>query len=99
MRRGRAFLTLDDLPMFATDREIAEAIVGAERAARWMEDRLPTLATKPGFPAIDTFHGGRPVKLVARFYDAYLGIKSDPSVPVTRGQENRAAWKPSRHRA
>jgi hypothetical protein len=91
-------LKLDDLPVFATDQQIAEAIVGKDKAERWMKERLPTLANKPGFPPIDPFHGGRPVKLVARFYDEYLGTGSGkPSAP--RGVEDVSAWKPSRHRA
>lgn len=98
MKRAASVITLDELPMFATDRQIAEAIVGTEKADAWLRDRLPTLASKPGFPPIDAFHGGRPVKLVARFYDAYLGI--GPLAAATpRGRENASAWKPSRHRA
>lgn len=84
--------------MFASDRQIAEAIVGKDAAEKWMRERLPTLASKPGFPPIDAFHGGRPVKLVARFYDEYLGtgVKTG-SAP--RGVEDVSAWKPSRRRA
>jgi len=91
-------LRLDDLPMFATDRQIAEAIVGKDKAEKWMRERLPTLASKPGFPPIDPFHGGRPVKLVARFYDEYLGVGKS-GAPGPRGVEDVRAWKPSRRRA
>jgi hypothetical protein len=90
--------TLDELPMFATDRQIAEAIVGKDAAEKWMRERLPTLASKPGFPKIDEFHGGRPVKLIAKFYDDYLGTAiRAPS--VARGVEDVSAWKPSKRRA
>lgn len=98
MKAAPASITLDDLPMFATDRQIAEAIVGKDAAENWMRDRLPTLASKPGFPPIDAFHGGRPVKLVARFYDEYLGLGS-PTGSATRGKMDVEAWKPSRRRA
>ncbi|RUM95593.1 hypothetical protein EET67_22450 [Pseudaminobacter arsenicus] len=91
-------LRLDDLPMFASDRQIAEAIVGKDEAEKWMRERLPTLASKPGFPPIDAFHGGRPVRLVARFYDEYLG-GSAGSGSAPRGVEDVSAWKPSRRRA
>lgn len=78
-------LRLDDLPVFASDREIAEAIVGKDAAEKWMRERLPTLAPKPGFQPIDAFHGGRPVKLVMRFYDGYLGVGGAVS-SATRGR-------------
>ncbi|WP_244483916.1 hypothetical protein [Rhizobium sp. Root482] len=62
------------LPMFAKDLELAEAIVGKSEAAKWVKERLPTLAVKPGFPPVDAFHGGRPVPLVRMFYQSYLGV-------------------------
>ncbi|TIX70021.1 MAG: hypothetical protein E5V25_10745, partial [Mesorhizobium sp.] len=61
-------------------------------------ERLPTLAGKPGFPPVDAFHGGRPVKLVIRFYDDYLGT-GRPEALAPRGQEDVSAWKRSRRRA
>lgn len=85
-------LRLEDLPMFATDRQIAEAIVGRDNAERWMRERLPTLSGKPGFPAIDEFHGGRPVDLVRRFYESYLGTaQSAATAPPTRADASQ--WK------
>jgi hypothetical protein len=94
--RRRQAPTLDELPMFASDMEIAAAIVGPDRAAAWIRERLPTLAGKPGFPKIDDVHGGRPVKLVARYYDVYLGI-SESRAAAPRGQENRDGWRKPRH--
>lgn len=97
MKRADLPLKLDDLPLFATDQQLAEAIVGKHAAEKWLKERLPTLASKPGFPPIDAFHGGRPVKLVMKFYDDYLGTGAKAAAP--RGVEDRSAWKPSRHRA
>jgi hypothetical protein len=91
-------VTLADLPMFASDRQIAEAIVGKEAAEKWMRERLPTLALKAGFPPIDPFHGGRSVKLVARFYDEYLGTAAKGTL-APRGTEDVNAWKPSKRSA
>ncbi|RRI07973.1 hypothetical protein EH240_00030 [Mesorhizobium tamadayense] len=85
-------LRLDDLPMFATDRQIAEAIVGRENAERWMRERLPTLSGKPGFPAIDEFHGGRSVALVRRFYESYLGTAQSPAA-APPGRADASQWK------
>jgi len=98
MKRSDLPLRLDDLPIFATDDQIAEAIVGKHAAEKWKRERLPTLASKPGFPPIDAFHGGRPVKLVARFYEEYLGTGAGSAI-APRGVEDRSAWKPSRRRA
>ncbi len=86
---------LDNLPLFASDLEIAEAIVGKKFAEEWAKTRLPTLATKPGFPPIDEFHNGRPVPLVKRFYEGYLGL-GYPGAPP--GAANHAAWKSASRR-
>ena len=96
MPRPATNMTLDDLPMFATDAEIARAIVGPERAAQWREERLPALAAKPGFPPIDPFHGGRPVALVKRFYDEYLCLTGNGQA-AQAGREG--TWNLKRNRA
>lgn len=64
---------LSKLPMFATDREIAIAIVGKERASMFVKAIIPQLERK-GFPRIDSLHAGRPVPLVLKFYEVYFGI-------------------------
>jgi hypothetical protein len=89
-------MKLDDLPLFATDRQIAEAIVGRDKAEKWMSERLPTLAKRPGFPPIDAFHGGRPVPLVKRFYQSYLGISERPANDAVLADGREGEWKPSK---
>ena len=91
-------LTLRDLPMFASDQLLAEAIVGPEKASDWLRFRLPTLEKKAGFPPIDDFHGGRSVRLVARFYDDYLGV-AEKNQSVRRVSLDVEAWKPSKRQA
>jgi hypothetical protein len=91
-------LRLDDLPMFASDRAIAEALVGRDAAEKWMVERLPTLASKPGFPPIDPFHGGRPVPLVKLFYANYLRLPAG-GAGAPDGPEDEASWTRSRRRA
>ncbi|GLS29918.1 hypothetical protein SAMN04488498_110185 [Mesorhizobium albiziae] len=88
---------LDRLPMFASDREIAEALVGKSAAGAWLT-RLPTLEAKAGFPKVDAFHGGRPVPLVRLFYRNYLHLPDDMK-GVPDGGEDEGAWKKSRRRA
>lgn len=78
------------LPLFATDREIAAAVVGRASAERWIREVLPTLR---GFPPVDVRHGGRPVPLVIKFYDSYLGVAEDFRARAASGEENWDAWK------
>jgi hypothetical protein len=80
--------SFDNLPLFASDKEIAVAIVGKERAPKWLKEGLPYLAVRRGFPPIDAFHGGRAVPLVRRFYEDYLGpVGLHPGYAVD-GKEN-----------
>jgi hypothetical protein len=81
---------LDRLPMFASDRELAEAIVGRKAASAWIE-RLPVLEAKVGFPKVDAFHGGRPVPLVRLFYSNYLRLPADMT-GAPDGDDDEAAW-------
>lgn len=90
--------TLDDLPMFASDEDIATALVGKDAASKWLRERLPVIQSKPGFPPIDDFHGGRPVPLVKRFYENYLGLPADGHGKPD-GREDENAWRKPRHRA
>ena len=78
--------------MFATDDEIAIAIVGKERATMWVKVAIPQLERK-GLPRIDPLHDGRPVPLVRRFYDGYFGITAGFSVAVPDGKERLGTFK------
>lgn len=89
---------LDSLPLFATDKQIAEAIVGKANAAKWIRERLPALEKIPGFPKTDKFHGGRAVPLVKLFYANYLSLPSTGS-GLPDGQEDEAAWTRPKRRA
>lgn len=83
--------SFESLPLFASDHEIAVAIVGQKNAAKWVKERFPAIEKLPGFPKIDVLHGGRAVPLVARFYEHYLGLaKGFPQ--ALDGEEDPAAW-------
>lgn len=82
---------LSKLPLFATDREIAVAVVGKERASMYVKVVIPQLE-RHGFPRIDPLHDGRPVLLVRRFYDGYLGITAGFQVAAPDGEENLGVW-------
>lgn len=86
------------LPLFATDQQLAVAIVGKTRAAVWVKTVIPQLERK-GFPRIDPLHNGRPVPLVKKFYDGYFGITAGFAATAPDGQERLGEWKKSRRRA
>lgn len=90
-------VALDNLPLFATDKELAVAIVGKERAQMWIKTVIPQLERK-GFPRIDPLHDGRPVPLVKKFYDGYFGITAGFNAVAPDGQENLGMWKRRRER-
>jgi hypothetical protein len=80
------FKNLDALPLFATDREIAVAIVGKTRAEYWRTAVLPTLERR-GFPAEDPLHTGRAVPLVRKFYEDYFGITAGFAMAKPGGEK------------
>lgn len=86
------FRALDALPMFASDHEIAVAIVGRANANYWCQEVLPTLE-RSGFPAVDPLHEARPVPLVRRFYDAYFGITAGIAMAKPDGEERLGSWR------
>lgn len=88
---------LSALPLFATDKEIAAAIVGKERASMYMKAVMPVLE-RHGFPKVDPLHDGRPVQLVRRFYEGYLGITAGFRVASPDGKEDLSVWDRSKRR-
>ena len=77
---------LEKLPLFATDLEIAIAIVGKQNASRWKREVLPVLEHR-GFPKFDALHGGRPVPHVKQFYALYFGITAGFAMARPDGPE------------
>lgn len=86
---------LSALPLFATDQQLAVAIVGKQRAAMWIKAVIPQLERK-GFPRVDSLHDGRPVPLVIKFYDSYFGITA--GLYAVDGEERLGEWKSPRKR-
>jgi hypothetical protein len=84
---------LDKLPLFATDLEIAIAVVGKQNASHWKRHVLPALEAKNGFPRYDSLHRGRPVPLVKRYYENYLGLRTDVIVRSADEVEDWSAWR------
>ena len=89
------FRSLDALPLFATDKEIAVAVVGGANAENWRRNVLPILEGR-SFPRVDSLHGGRPVVLVKQYYQAYLGVADTQVVTGADVKEDDEAWSTSR---
>lgn len=93
------FRSLDALPLFATDGELAVAIVGPKRAAEWLRDKFPTISTKQGFPPVDPFHGGRATVKVAKFYETYIGATGAGVNAAPDGVDKVGTWTGQKRRA
>lgn len=85
---------LSKLPLFATDQQLAVAVVGKSRAVMWVKSVIPQLERK-GFPRIDPLHDGRPVPLVQKFYEGYFGITAEERLGQWKGR--KSAEKKVRH--
>ncbi|NGN45024.1 hypothetical protein G6N74_28620 [Mesorhizobium sp. CGMCC 1.15528] len=85
---------LAKLPLFATDREKAVAIVGKSGADRWAKEVLPILERR-GFPRVGTLHGRRAVPLVLEFYERYFGVTAGFALSEPDGVERLGLddWK------
>jgi hypothetical protein len=83
---------LDDLPLYADDRAIAEAVVGKDRAEWWLTSVLPRL---PGFPPVRPNHKGRYTPAVRAYYDRQE-LDGLPSRVPAREEENPESWKTGR---
>lgn len=93
------FRSLDNLPLFATDKEIAVAIVGPKRATDWLKTNFPTIQAKQGFPKMDAFHGGRPVIKVAKFYETYIGATGPGINAAPHVQDKVGTWSGQKRKA
>jgi hypothetical protein len=74
-----------DLPLFPSEEQIAELVVGRERVRDW--PGIAATLEKRGFPKIDPLHGGRKLADVLAFYDrrpvhAQVGLQPE-RVPFT----------------
>lgn len=90
------FRALDALPLFASDKEIAVAIVGKARANYWLTGVMPELERR-GFPLVDPLHTARAVPLVRKFYEDYFGVTAGFAMAKPSGEEK--IWQPKRKKA
>lgn len=85
------FKPLDALPLFATDQQIALAVVGRAKAETWRRRTLPILEAR-GFPRVDPLHEGRPTTLIKKYYDTYLGLNASYVPTGAAEEEDPDSW-------
>lgn len=73
---ARTSLTIDMIPLFSSDEQIGEAVLGYERRAEF--SGLATVAERSGMPKISAFWGGRYVPAVKAFLDSEHGLGEAP---------------------
>lgn len=66
-RPRRAVTTLSELPLFADERSLSEAVLGHGKYTHWRA--VVTLLEGRGFPKIDGLMGGRYTRAVRAFFD------------------------------
>jgi hypothetical protein len=82
--------TFDRLPLYATDEDIGEAVLGVERRAEF-KSMIPSLDGQ-GLPPFSKFFGGRYVPAVARFFQSLNGM-ADATPNAPHGIEDTSRWQ------
>ena len=70
----RTRLTLDTIPLFASDEDIGEAVLGFERRKEFRG--FAQLCERDGMPKISPFWGGRYVPAVKAYLDSEHGLSA-----------------------
>ncbi|QQO20238.1 hypothetical protein JJB98_10080 [Bradyrhizobium diazoefficiens] len=63
----KSIVTLEQLPLFADERSLSEALLGPGKYTHWRA--IVTLLEGRGFPKIDGLMGGRYTRAVRAFFD------------------------------
>lgn len=89
---SRRQVRLDQLPLFADEKSLSEAIMGRGRYTEW-RSIVPILEHR-GLPKIDALMGGRYWPAVKAFFDREYKIHRDYNVPEPhRPADLGATWK------
>lgn len=90
MASNEAGAALTGLPLFANDKQLAEAVFGKQRAKDW--PRFVALYEGRGLPPLDAVAGGRYVPAVRQFLDALYGVNGAAPYPASDGLEEESKW-------
>jgi hypothetical protein len=86
--------TLDQLPLFADERSLSEAVLGRGTYTHWRA--LVPLLEARGFPKIDGLMGGRYVPAVKAFFDREYNVGGATQVFAPDAPAELGAWKKRR---
>jgi hypothetical protein len=75
------FQPLEKLPLFATEQEIATALLGPGKVDHWQQ--IAPLLERRGLPTIDGLMGGRYTPAVRKFFDRNYRVGEDGQVAST----------------
>lgn len=96
-RPSRRQVTLEQLPLFADERSLSEAVLGRGSYTHWRA--VVTLLEGRGFPKIDGLMGGRYTRAVRAFFDREYRIHgatqvSAPDQPANLGAAHGRKRRP-----
>lgn len=91
------FKTLDQLPAFASDEDLAAALMGTGKTTAFRA--VAPLLEADGFPKIDALMGGRYTRAVIAFFDREYRLDTANPVAARDGPEALGTWKNSRKTA
>lgn len=88
----RSIVTLEELPLFADERSLSDAVLGHGSYTHWRA--IVPLLERRGFPKVDGLMGGRYTRAVRAFFDREYGIHgatqvSAPHQPADLGAYGR----------
>jgi hypothetical protein len=86
--------TLRELPLFADERMLSEAILGRGKYSQWRA--IAPLLERRGFPTIDGLMGGRYTPAVKAFFDREYRVSGSENVRAPHAPAELGAWKKER---
>lgn len=88
----RPIISLEQLPLFADERSLSEAVLGHGQYTHWRA--VVTLLEGRGFPKIDGLMGGRYTHAVRAFFDREYRIHGETQISKPHQPANLgASWK------
>ena len=91
---ARPARTIEQLPLFADDHSIGEAVLGPDRAAEFKA--IATVLEPQGMPKISALFGGRYTRGVKAFLDAMQGVVAGAAPLKEDGREGSWSNKTDR---
>jgi hypothetical protein len=84
-------MTFDDLPLFPSDAELGQAILGRKRAGEW--PGIAAFYEGKGLPPIDPLFGARYRPAVKKFFDNLWNIDAQGVMPAVDGIDREEIWR------